>query len=264
MPWLRFWTDILDSEKIAELDDATYRGWTLILIAAKKHDQDGLLPPLKRIAYWTRRTETEVKKWIETLKRAGLIDAGKDGPRVHDWDYWQEPKDRTNARRQKEFRVRKKGSLDSPKTESETENRGRADETVTPLPLRPRYAPVTPPLRNDPVTASNAVTHPLPAQSEAETSLISLAAERWGASSGDAVVADLLRTFEPGIVGAAMDRHYDKHKTNLKPALLRGTCQGMVSDGWKPDLNGSAAPRKPETPLTYHTAPPNWKGAKPT
>jgi len=65
-----------------------------------------------------------------------------------------EPKDRTNARRQKEFRVRKKGSLDSPKTESETENRGRADETVTPLPLRIRYASVTHPLRNDPVTGA--------------------------------------------------------------------------------------------------------------
>ena len=49
MAWLCLWTDILDCPKLAELDDATIGGWILILAAVKRHDQAGLVPPVKRL-----------------------------------------------------------------------------------------------------------------------------------------------------------------------------------------------------------------------
>lgn len=105
MPWLRLWTDTLDSVKLAELDsDADRWGWVQILLAAKKYERDGVLPPLKVIAHWTRREPATVARWIEVLLGAGLLDRDGETLTVHDWDYWQPPKDRTNAERQRRYR----------------------------------------------------------------------------------------------------------------------------------------------------------------
>lgn len=162
MPWLRFWTDILDSEKIADLDDASYRGWSLTLIAAKRFDHDGMLPPLRRLAYWLRRSEAVVADLLERLVSAGLLDRDGDWFRVHDWKRWQEPEDRTNAERQRRHREKKKppSALPEEERKAETEReQSRAEETVTPPPLR-NGSPT--PLRNAPVTAlqENSTTAP--------------------------------------------------------------------------------------------------------
>ena len=75
---------------------------------------------------------------------------------------------------------------------------------------------------------------------------IDLATQRWGACNGDYVVGDLLRTFTPEVVMAAIDRHWDKVGPSLRPALLRATCEGLFNDAkakqesnGKPALNGN-------------------------
>lgn len=60
---------------------------------------------------------------------------------------------------------------------------------------------------------------------------LQLAMDRWGASNGDALVGDLLRTFKPPIVRHAIDREWDKHGANLKPSYLRSICQEVQAEG---------------------------------
>jgi len=56
------------------------------------------------------------------------------------------------------------------------------------------------------------------------------ATRHWGASNGDVIIGELLRTFSPEIVMASMDVHFERFKNNLKPAYLRKTCEGKYRD----------------------------------
>jgi hypothetical protein len=137
MPWLRLWTDILDDVSLDELDDRLFRGWTLLLIAAKKFYRNGELPPVKTIAFWIHRTENIVVEWIEDLVAAGMLDRNGVTVFVHGWARWQEPKDRTNASRQSEWRKRnavtKKQKVPVPPKEKQKQSESRAEQTVTPV-----------------------------------------------------------------------------------------------------------------------------------
>lgn len=154
MPWLRLWCDILDSEKIADLDDNTYRGWTLILIATKRHDAEGVLPPLKKLAYWLRRPESIVRSWIESLTEGGFLERDGESIRVHDWDHWQEPKDKTAAKRMANMRARKKVPPAPPEesdTDTEQSREGTTVTAVTPVTVAlRRNAPPAPRSLRDP------------------------------------------------------------------------------------------------------------------
>jgi uncharacterized protein YdaU (DUF1376 family) len=66
--------------------------------------------------------------------------------------------------------------------------------------------------------------------------VINLAVQRWGACNGDYIVGDLLRAYPVELVKEAIDRHWDKVGPKLRPSLLRGTCRGMKSDGWQPEV----------------------------
>jgi hypothetical protein len=79
---------------------------------------------------------------------------------------------------------------------------------------------------------------------------IDLAIQRWGASNGDCIIGDLLRAYPAELVKAAIDRHFDKVGPGLRPALLRATCEGMLSDGWKPDPE-KPPPGPKSGPKTY-------------
>lgn len=148
MPWYRVWTDILDSEKFAELDDSTIGGWTLILSAVKRFNRGGMLPPQKKLAHWTRRGKATVSAWINDLLEAGLLEEMDGGIGVHDWSHWQEPRDRTNAARQAKHRERKRNALPCtpPRPETETETEGEQIQSDN------RYVTELPPLRNGEVT----------------------------------------------------------------------------------------------------------------
>lgn len=76
--------------------------------------------------------------------------------------------------------------------------------------------------------------------------VIDLATVRWGASCGDSVVGDLLRTYSAEIVMAAIDSHWDRDGQRLKPAYLRAICQRLFNDAAaKPESNGKPHAGKP-------------------
>jgi hypothetical protein len=155
MPWLRLWDDALDCPKVHRLKPELFRAWIFLLLAAKRHGDEGLLPALDTIAFWMRADVSEVQEWAEGLAGVGMLDKTDSGYLIHDWDHWQQPPDRTVAQRMRRYReTRKKGSGTSKETGGEKEESRAEDVTrnVTPsvtdrnatVTLR-RNAAVTPP-----------------------------------------------------------------------------------------------------------------------
>lgn len=178
MPWLRLWIDVLDDVDLYELSDSTFRGWVLMLAAAKKYDKDGTLPELKTLAHWMHTSKERVQSWINELVTAGFLDRNVSNAvtiSVHGWYKWQEPTDRTNAIRQARFRAKKK--LKISQEEQNATSKKSASRVPAPdpapacAPAPPEYpdsetdsetdTPPTPPtLRNRYVPLRNAVTMP--------------------------------------------------------------------------------------------------------
>src|SRR5271166_1402368 len=233
MSWLWLWTDILDSEKIAELDDATIGGWILILAATKRFDENGLVPPIKKLSHWCRRPEMTVRAWVSKLLEVGLLEIQDSKTAVHDWLDWQprspgprpSGKAMSNTVRQRAWRERRKAERNgvTPPLHSPREYK-RGEESI-----------VRTPLRNEIRNVRNSVTPPPPPLSslpwdDRQQQCIDQATRHWGASNGDVIVGELLRTFSPEIVMASMDVHFERFKQELKPAYLRKTCEGKYRD----------------------------------
>jgi hypothetical protein len=230
MPWIRLWTDTLDSPKIFGLSDDLFRGWTLILLATKKADRGGVVPSIETLAFWAHRDIETASRWVDGLIRAGFLERHDDLVTVHDWDYWQPPRDRTNAERQMRHRKDRKVSFPRPLSSKETDTETEAEGA-----------------KNVTARKRNAVTHPLPevfapnpapapptsplAWGPEQQKIVDLAAERWGASNGDSVVGGFLREYPAAWVKAACDRVWDKDGAELKPAYLRGILQAYQREG---------------------------------
>ena len=210
MPWLRLWTDILDDPDLHELPHATCWGWALMLVCAKKLDQDGLLPPMRTLTHWLRQPRKTIERWLLELVAAGKIDRDGDDLRIHGWARWQEPKDRTNAQRQARFKAARKASPRTPlNTRGETDTDTDTEGTVTQTPL--------PESGNGSVTAlperagqsfepfdPGPETVPLPSGLPPDKQrVLDRQVKRWGASNGDRVVGDLLEDYSAEIVAAA-------------------------------------------------------------
>jgi hypothetical protein len=89
---------------------------------------------------------------------------------------------------------------------------------------------------------------------------IEIATRRWGDKNGDSVVGDLLRDYDPAWVRIAIDKEWDKHRHDLRPAYLRSILQGFQKEGGPPkgrDSPPTAAPveRKYVTATEEHIHP---------
>jgi len=134
--WLKLWIDIFDNEKIMMLSAEDFQRWVYALVAAKKHNDNGVLPPIERLAFWWRTDIKRCQYDVETLLKRGLIDKVPGGIggvrfRMHDWEKWQGSSDTSNAERQKRYRERKRESRNvTPITRNALEEE-REEETET-------------------------------------------------------------------------------------------------------------------------------------
>lgn len=77
--WVKLWTKQLENPEIAELPDYLYRRWIEILMLAGKNDADGLLQPVRKMAYILRLKETQLSENLMSLNQIGVVhqdDAG--------------------------------------------------------------------------------------------------------------------------------------------------------------------------------------------
>jgi hypothetical protein len=107
MSWLKLWVSVLDDPDVIGLPDDTKGGWMMILAAAKRHNKDGFLPPLKTLAAMLHKIDQQptVVRYLNELVEAGLIDEDGDGLRLHGWERWQE-RDKTTAERSARYRAK--------------------------------------------------------------------------------------------------------------------------------------------------------------
>ncbi len=232
--WLRLFVEILDNPKIHELDTDLFTGWIKVLLATKKHRQNGKLPGGQILAFWVHQEGSTVSRWLRDLEARGFLDRDDDGQLwVRNWLNWQSP---TSAERQQRYRARKKDDLSRTLSggidrdidrEGDTNRNARCNADVTRDVTR-YVTRVTRDVTRD--SAPPKITPPIFDSRQQE--VLDLATQRWGSSNGDCIVGDLLRIYPPELVMEAMDRHFDKVGPAIRPALLRAACQGMLSDGW--------------------------------
>ncbi len=221
MAWLWLWTDILDSEKIADLDDSSFRGWVILLACAKRHESGGELPPLKKLAYWCRQKETIVRGWLSALEEAGFVEKNDGTYVMHDWDQWQARtpgrksggKALSNAERQRRFREARRNAASTVTAVTPPvppiEN-NRIEESIDRIPLRNERNFVT-----DNVTSIPTPPTP-PISSSEEDRVCRLAEEIGGDVSWAMWVSSRFKLGDtPTVIQAALSAAVDAGKVNL-------------------------------------------------
>ncbi len=113
MAYLKLWDNILDSSKAQGLPGELFKWWINLLAAVNREGgANGELPPKMSLVFATRMSAKVIKSRLDKLVRRGLLDPIDKNPiggelfKVHDWTYWQQPKDVKAAERQKRYRER--------------------------------------------------------------------------------------------------------------------------------------------------------------
>lgn len=111
MGHIKLWDSILDCPKVHGLSDRAFRVWVKALVTALRNGgRHGELPPMETLEFRMRMSATAIESALDELHARGLIDRchgnhiGGIPWKIHDWDDWQTPRDRTAASRQKRWR----------------------------------------------------------------------------------------------------------------------------------------------------------------
>jgi hypothetical protein len=105
--WFRFYTEVLNDEKVQSLNSATFKNWINLLCFCAKFG--GNLPQIDAISFALRIKKTQTKALIKELKEYGLIDEIEgvtNGYKIHSWDKRQYKSD-TSKDRMKRHRDKK-------------------------------------------------------------------------------------------------------------------------------------------------------------
>lgn len=117
--WFRFYAEALDDPKVQSLSPDLFKAWVNLLCVASK--TSGSLPSIDQIAFHLRCDIETANAFHEGLVRAGLIDVGQKGSKIHAWDKRQYKSD-TSTERVKRFRKRNETvSVTPPDTDTDTD-----------------------------------------------------------------------------------------------------------------------------------------------
>lgn len=124
MPWLRLYTDILNSRKIQSLPDSLFRHWINLLCVSKLNH--GELPDHEEISWHLRIPKQKVQGIVDQLIERRLFDVTGQNVGPHDWGEHQFETD-VSTDRVRRFRERQKQQYETVSsnppqtTETETE-----------------------------------------------------------------------------------------------------------------------------------------------
>lgn len=116
--WFRFYTTAMRNPKVAKLSDKDFRLWVELLSVASEND--GLIPCLEDLKHLLRRRLDHLKRGVDRLLSASLIDALDDGYKPHDWEEYQYKSD-TSTERVNRFRKKRNVSVTPPDTDTDTD-----------------------------------------------------------------------------------------------------------------------------------------------
>ena len=103
MQWFRFYNEVLDDPKVQKLHPALFKHWVNLLCLASELGDAGDLPDDNAIAFRLRVRTTEVRRIIDQLVAAGLLDVcGNDAESrtlsAHNWQGRQRSSDSSSSR----------------------------------------------------------------------------------------------------------------------------------------------------------------------
>ncbi len=143
--WFRAYDDALDDEKLNFLSDKSFRGWFKILCVASKND--GILPPIDRLAFRLRLSVEKTSELLNELYAAQLIDEVElsDAPMTYTPRNWKKRqyKSDVSTERVKRFRnvsgnAAKPVSETPPETETDTDTEADKKEALPSVALPAR------------------------------------------------------------------------------------------------------------------------------
>lgn len=95
-PWLRLYTNVLDSHKAQSLPAETFRGWINLLALYKRHGET--MPDATQIAFALRINQRAASKLVSDLLEVGLLDEAGGVISPHNWDDRQFRSDNASLR----------------------------------------------------------------------------------------------------------------------------------------------------------------------
>jgi hypothetical protein len=134
--WLRMYTDMLDDEKIAKMNDNTFRIFSFLLLLAREQEKDGtIIMSEKDIAWRVRQPLSKLRKAIGQLIDLKILSSENGNLTFINWGKRQYKSDDVTAR-VKRFRnvscnVTKSLHETAPETETETEEKRNSKRKKT-------------------------------------------------------------------------------------------------------------------------------------
>lgn len=125
--WIKFYTEILDDEKMGMLSDRLWRRASEMFLLAGYTDEGGLLPTLKAMAWRLRQREEDLETDLVELAKAGILNQIEGAWYVVNFEKRQAPS--SNAERQKEYRQRRSNAQNN---DGVTKRYKKALRNVTP------------------------------------------------------------------------------------------------------------------------------------
>lgn len=103
MKWFRLYSEVLDDPKVQQLHPAMFKHWVNLLCLASQTDEGGMLPDEESIAFRLRVRKSELRKILDTLCAAGLLDRVENSTThvqlsVHKWSERQRKSDDVSQR----------------------------------------------------------------------------------------------------------------------------------------------------------------------
>ena len=130
MKWFRFYSDALENPKVQRLPGDLFKTWINLLCLANKQDDRGQLPSVEDMAFALRLpVETMAAQLVDLIDR-GLIEAGDDGHRPHQWGQWQRKSDDVTTR-VNEYRARERAA-DAAESRTTTEKQPHTPDATPP------------------------------------------------------------------------------------------------------------------------------------
>lgn len=134
--WFRLYDDAVNDPKVQRLSGDMFKAWINILCIASRHD--GVLPPVNEIAFTLRVTPQRVRRVLDTLCEAGLLDVDDTGTRPHNWQGRQFFSDGSAGRmrrhrqrhRERHGDVTPAVTVTAPESESESETESESEQTA--------------------------------------------------------------------------------------------------------------------------------------
>jgi DnaD/phage-associated family protein len=107
--WAKLWIEILDDPKVAGMPDWLFRRFIYFVLAAKEQDNNGLLQPVKDLAWRIRISVQETTDALSALGSIGVTRETAEGWELINFVKRQEREDITDgALRMRRLRERKK------------------------------------------------------------------------------------------------------------------------------------------------------------